>query len=148
MTRDLYVVFRTDGHALAAIPARHVRETMRPLPLEPIAGAPAFVSGAAIVRGRPVPVVDAAKLVSGQTIEARRWLALEVGARTAILAVHEVIGVQPLNVVNEPAPLLAGAARGAIDELATRDGELLAVLRAAKLLDLSEERIEGKAHAR
>ena len=151
--RELHVVFRPDRAALAAIPARHVRETMRPLPLEPLAGAPPFVLGAAVVRGRAVPVLDAASLVRGDEIRAihdnrandetlkriTRWIALEVGARTAVLAVHEVIGVQPITIVTEPAPLLARAARGAIDELASLDGELLAVLRAGRLVDLAEE---------
>lgn len=135
-----YIVFRPDRTALAAIEVRHVRETMRPLPLEPIAGAPSFVLGAAIVRGHPVPVVDAAKLVTGGAEVARRWIALDLGQRTAVLAVHEVVGVQRLEITAEPAPLLAGAARGAIDELATRDGELLAVLRAGRLIELAHGR--------
>jgi purine-binding chemotaxis protein CheW len=147
MPRTLHVVFRPDRAALAAIPARHVRETMRPLPLEPIAGAPPFVMGAAVVRGRPVPVLDAAKLVSGRDDPALRWIALEVGERTAVLAVHEVIGVQPLTLVTEPAPLLANAARGAIDELASLDGQLLAVLRAGRLIDLAEERAPERPDA-
>jgi purine-binding chemotaxis protein CheW len=147
MPRSLHVVFRPDRAALAAIPVRHVRETMRPLPLEPIAGAPPFVMGAAVVRGRPVPVLDAAKLVSGRDDPALRWIALEVGERTAVLAVHEVIGVQPLTLVTEPAPLLANAARGAIDELASLDGQLLAVLRAGRLIDLAEERAPERPDA-
>lgn len=140
MNRELCVVFRPDRTALAALPVRHVRETMRPLPVEPLAGAPGFVLGAAIVRGRPVPVIDAAKLVSGRPDQATRWIAIEIGPRAAVIAVHEVIGVQPLTLVTDPAPLLARAARGAIDELASLDGELLAVLRAGRLVDLAEER--------
>lgn len=147
MNRDRYVVFRPDRTALAAIPARHVRETMRPLPLEPIAGAPSFVVGAAVVRGHPTPIIDAAKLISGRSDAATRWIALQIGARTAVLAVHEIIGVQTLTIVAEPAPLLTQAARGALDELASRDGELLAVLRAGRLIDLAEEREPTGQHA-
>ena len=38
---------------LCALPVRAVIEIMRPLALEPIAGAPAFVAGLAIIRGEP-----------------------------------------------------------------------------------------------
>lgn len=143
--RELYVVFRPDAGVLAALPVRHVRETMRPLPTEPLAGAPTFVVGAAIVRGKAVPVLDAAKLMSGKPDTMARWIAIEIGARTAILAVHEVVGVQTLTITAEPAPLLKSAARATIDELASLDGELLAVLRAGRLLDLADER---EPHAR
>ena len=43
---------------ICALPVGVVIETLRPLPLEPIAGAPAFVTGPAIIRGEPVPVVE------------------------------------------------------------------------------------------
>lgn len=144
MPGELHVVFRPDGTALAAIPARFVRETMRPLPVEPLAGAPAFVTGAAIVRGRAVPVLDAAQLVSGSADTPRRWIAIEVrdatrAGRTVILAVHDVVGVQPLRVEPDRAPLLGDAAQGAIAALSSLDGELLAILRAARLVDLGLE---------
>ncbi|MBX3225776.1 MAG: CheW domain-containing protein [Labilithrix sp.] len=139
MTAALHVVFRPARGALAALPARHVRETMRPLPIEPLAGAPSFVAGAAIVRGRAVPVVDAATLFSGARDErdaATRWIAIVVGDRDAVLAVHSVVGVRALAATNDAvAPLLARSARGAIAELSTLDGELLAILQTAKLVD-------------
>ena len=43
-----------------ALPLEHVSETMRPLPVEPIAGVISPVAGVAIIRGGPVPVVDVA----------------------------------------------------------------------------------------
>lgn len=136
MIGEAHLVFRPDRSALAALPARYVRETMRPLPIEPLAGAPPFVVGASIVRGRAVPVIDAAALFSGDGSGAR-WLAIEVGERAVVLAVHEIIGVQPLERADDRAapPLLTRAARGTIAELSSLDGELLAILRAARLVE-------------
>lgn len=39
---------------------------MRPLPVAAVAGAPDFVAGVAIIRGDAVPVVDAARLLTGE----------------------------------------------------------------------------------
>src|SRR6185436_6230529 len=47
------------GGLLCALPLEHVEETMRPLAIEAIAGGPAFVRGLAVVRGAPIPAVDA-----------------------------------------------------------------------------------------
>ena len=48
------------GLHLCALPLGAVIETLRPLPLRPLAGAPAGVLGVAVVRGSPVPVIDLA----------------------------------------------------------------------------------------
>lgn len=134
MNRQRFVVFRADHGTLAALPVDCVLETMRPLEIEAIAGAPSFVLGAAVVRGRATPVIDAAELF-GSTAEASRWIAIRVGGRDVVLAVHSVVGVQALDLAGAaPPPLLARAARAAISELAALDGELLAVLDAGRLL--------------
>ena len=46
------------GARACAIPLDHVAETMRPLPIEPVAGTPGFVRGVSVIRGAPTPVVD------------------------------------------------------------------------------------------
>jgi purine-binding chemotaxis protein CheW len=43
---------------ICAVPLTHVIETMRPLPIQQLAGVPSFIKGVAIVRGIATPVVD------------------------------------------------------------------------------------------
>ena len=52
------VLVVTVGARACAIPLQHVAETMRPLPIEPVAGTPGFVRGVSVIRGAPTPVVD------------------------------------------------------------------------------------------
>lgn len=125
------------GASICAVPIEHVAETMRPLPVEPLAGAPSFVIGVAIVRGEPAPVVDGAKLLGGVASSSPgRFLAIRIGSRRAVVAVDAVLGVRALSSESIRAlpPLLRGAAPEAIDEMGTLDGELLVVLGAARLI--------------
>ena len=46
------------GSRACAFPLHHVAETMRPLPIKPVAGTPGFVCGVSVIRGTPTPVVD------------------------------------------------------------------------------------------
>jgi len=39
------------GSRIGALALKDVRETMRPLPIEPLVGTPSFVLGLAIIRG-------------------------------------------------------------------------------------------------
>ncbi|MBX3205303.1 MAG: chemotaxis protein CheW [Labilithrix sp.] len=138
MTRDLALVFRPRPGMLAALPTPHVLETMRPLPCEPVAGTHPFVVGAAVVRGRATPIVDVGALL-GTPGDRRtsRWITVEVGGRVVGLAVDDVIGVRRLPGVlaeGTAPPLLAEAAHGAVSALEVLDGELLVVLRGARLV--------------
>ncbi len=89
------VLFRV-GACVCAIPVEHVAETMRPLPVERLAGLPPFVLGVSVVRGIPQPVVDAARMLDVATVAPGRFVALRVGARGVILAVEAVLGVRAL----------------------------------------------------
>lgn len=135
---DLVLLFRVGSGTLAALPARHVVETMRPLSCEPLTGVPDLVSGATVLRGRPAPVVDAAALLgSAAGGRARRWIALDVGGRPVALAVSDVIGLrrmQRTSSTTELPPLLATASREAVDAISVLDGELLVVLRTARVV--------------
>ena len=135
---DLALVFRAGSGTLAALPARHIVETMRPLVCEPLTGAPDLVIGATVLRGRPAPVVDAAVLLGAPaSTPARRWIGLDVGGRAVALAVSDVIGLRRLPEASAgPAlpPLLATASRAAVGALSVLDGELLVVLTAARLV--------------
>ena len=109
---------------------------MRPLPLEPLAGVPPEVLGAAIIRGVPTPVVDVRRLLGGAADPPARFVTIRAGATTVALAVDHVVGV----VAVEPAalhalpPLLSGAAAGAVAAIGRLDAELLLVLEAARLV--------------
>jgi purine-binding chemotaxis protein CheW len=125
------------GSSTYAIPIAHVVETMRPLPIETIAGAPSFVLGLAVVRGKPVPVVDLEAVVgAGRTRSIARFVALKLGERSVALAVGAVIGMRELGEarVMEMPPLLREATTDVIDAIGVLDRELLLVLRASRLL--------------
>ena len=132
---DLSLVRRVD-RMLCALPLRHVIETMRPLPVETVADSPPFVLGLAMIRGAPVPVVDAARLLGEAVPPAGRWIALTVGSRQVALAVASVLGVRPLPVGARHAlpPLLKDARRDLVAELGLLDDALLLVLQGGRLL--------------
>ena len=140
------------GARMLALPIESVVETMRPLPVEPLAGAPSFVLGLAVIRGAAIPVVDVAELLGGAGETPGRFVTLRLGARRIALAVEAVLGLAAL----EPAtlsrlpPLLDGAARGAVDSIGLLDAQLVLVLRAARVLPdevwhLVDERSRGDA---
>lgn len=117
------------GSVLAAVPLRDAGETMRPLPVEPLAGAPAWVAGAAVIRGAATPVVDAAWLLTGaRQAGARRFVTVRAGERVVALAVGEVLGVRalPAGATAGLPPLLRDASSA--EALGALDRELLVVL--------------------
>src|SRR5262245_43758661 len=91
---------RADGK-ICALPIAHVLETMRPLPVRPLADLPRCVTGLALIRGWPTPVIDARTLLGGgDTWPARRYVTLRLAAdnerRVAALAVDDVLGITEL----------------------------------------------------
>jgi purine-binding chemotaxis protein CheW len=125
------------GSRTYAIPIAHVVETMRPLPIETIAGVPSFVLGLSVVRGTPVPVVDLEAVVgAGRARSIARFVALKLGQRSVALAVGAVVGMRELGEarMTEMPPLLREAETDVIDAIGVLDRELLLVLRASRLL--------------
>ncbi len=125
------------GLLVCALPLEHVSETMRPLPLEPLAGTAPFIAGVSIIRGTPVPVVDLARLLGNGTDELRtRLVVVKVGERRAALSVGSVIGVRALesSAVSELAPLLAGASAEVITAVGSLDARLLLILETSRML--------------
>lgn len=124
------------GAVFNAIPLAHVIETMRALPIEPIAGAPAYVRGVAIVRGVPVPAVDIGLLTGSAATRAARMVTVRAGGRTVALLVDAVTGIRAIDPVAAGAlpPLLRGAAGEAIQSIGAHDADLLLVLEAARLV--------------
>jgi purine-binding chemotaxis protein CheW len=122
---------------ICGLPLEHVRETMRPLPLEPFGGMPAFVDGLSIIRGVPVPVVDLARLLGNESNARRaRLVVVKVAQRHVALSVEQVIGVRALEVAAGAVlpPLLASARTDFVSVVGALDARLLLVLESALIL--------------
>jgi purine-binding chemotaxis protein CheW len=117
---------------VCAVPLEHVVETMRPLPLESIAGMPAFVRGVSIIRGVPTPVVDLGALLGAPSNEFERIVTLRLSDRQVALAVNAVLGVRDLDLsaIQELPPLLGGTSTDLLEAIGTLDEQFLMVLRA------------------
>lgn len=133
-SRDTVLLVRAGGRA-CALPLAHVIETLRPLPTTPCDGVPPFVLGAAVVRGAAVPVVKLDLFLGAGPSAATRFVLVRCGARAAAVAVDAVSGVASLAGIEQDAtPLLGAGAEGAVEALAALDGELVVLLRAARIV--------------
>ncbi len=119
-----------------AIPAARVLEVMRRLAIDPLSGMPSFVLGLSIIRGTPVPVLDAGCLLSAATARAPYFVAIDVGGRLVALAVDQVIGLRRIaeDTLAPLPPLLKNSADDVVAAIRARDGELLLVLNTARLV--------------
>jgi purine-binding chemotaxis protein CheW len=123
------------GTRLCSLPLTHVVETLRPLPVEPVAGAPPGVLGLAVIRGSAVPVVDVARLLGAAGVRAERFVTVMVGDRRVALAVDRVLGVRAVAPESlQVLPPLLGADSDVVAAIGLLDSELLLVLRSARLL--------------
>lgn len=132
------VLVVTVGGRTCAIPLHHVAETMRPLPIERVAGTPNFVRGVSVIRGAPTPVVDLGALLKNGEPSATygRFVTMKLGERRVAMGVDNVVGVRNLESteIGELPPLLGDAAADLIEAIGTRDAQLLVVLRAARIV--------------
>ncbi|MFY0579803.1 chemotaxis protein CheW [Cystobacter fuscus] len=124
---------------MCALPLDEVEETMRPLPVTPVASAPAFVRGVSLVRGTSAPVVSLGALLSGGAAEpcmGGRFVSLRVPEGRLVIEVDEVRGLSSLEADSlEAVPsLLRETAQGHVQRLGALDGHLLAVLGSSHLL--------------
>jgi purine-binding chemotaxis protein CheW len=117
---------------VCAVPLIHVVETMRPLPVEPIAGMPSFLRGLSIIRGTPTPIIDLGVLLGARGGVAERLVTLRFSDRQVALSVDSVLGVRGLepSTIQELPPLLRGTSQDVIEAIGTLDDEMLVVLRA------------------
>lgn len=124
------------GNHICALPLSDVLETMRPLPIEPLRGAPQGVAGVSLVRGAPVPVVDLAVLLGSETASCHRFVSLRVDERTVVLAVNRVIGIHEIPAARMTAmpPLLGAVQPAMIAAISALDSGLVLVLRSAGLV--------------
>jgi purine-binding chemotaxis protein CheW len=132
---DLWLVCRVRARP-CALPLDRVVETMRPLPIEPVAGSPTFVQGLSVIRGSPLPVIDTARLLGHPTEDAERFVIVRVDGRQVALAVGGVLGIRtvPRGSLHALPPLLCGTDAQAVAAVGLLDAELLLVLRSARLL--------------
>jgi purine-binding chemotaxis protein CheW len=140
---NLFVLCRI-GSRIGALALLDVRETMRPLPIEPLAGTPPFVLGLAVVRGSPVPVIDAGRLLNPSALPyspiassfPSRFVSLKLGDRTTALAVDAVLDVRSLaaGMLADIPPLLSEASEDLVSLVGALDTELLLVLETARLV--------------
>jgi purine-binding chemotaxis protein CheW len=118
---------------ICAVPLAQVIEIMRPLPIESLAGVPAFVSGLAIIRGIPTPVIDLAAVLGTPNEAAERFVTMRVGDRQVALSVDAVLGVRDLDTImtsQKLPPLLQRASKDFVETIGTLDEQLLMILRA------------------
>src|SRR5262249_18375656 len=131
------LVTRVGGMA-CAFPIEHVVETMRALPIEPLGASPdsslQIVDGVAMIRGGPVPVVDARRLLGAPAAPAARVVVVRGGQRRIALVVDAVIDVRRIahDSVSQLPPLLG--ARDWVSAIGALDQELLVVLDSARVL--------------
>ncbi|RKG93376.1 chemotaxis protein CheW [Corallococcus terminator] len=75
----------------ALVPARHVREVVRLVALDPLPGAPAHIAGTFVYRGSPAVVVDLARMLGvKRTPDLDSHLVVVEAGRTVALLVDRV----------------------------------------------------------
>jgi purine-binding chemotaxis protein CheW len=131
----LSLVCRVDSR-YCALPIESVIETTRPLPIEQVPGQPDFVAGLSVIRGSPVPIVDAGRVLGGSQSSPTRWIVLKVGQRRVGLAVEDVIGVRSFSApdLDDLPPLIGAANAGAIGAIGALDRDLLLVVQSARIV--------------
>ena len=126
------------GARACALPLHHVAQTMRPLPIAPVAGTPACVCGVAVIRGIPTPVVDLKALLENceNSPSYGRFVTLKLDERRVAIGVDSVVGLRNLDSAQLGAlpPLLRDVTVDLIASFGTRDAQLLLVLRAARIV--------------
>jgi purine-binding chemotaxis protein CheW len=128
-----WLLCRAGSHHFA-LPMQRVVETMRMLPIEPVAGCPPIVRGLSIIRGTPIPVIDAALLFDGQPGQCERLVTVRTGKRTIALATQAVVGVwETADGETDDLPPLLGNAE-AIAGLKTLDQQLVFLLHVARIV--------------
>lgn len=127
---------RAGGH-MCALALANIVETMRPLPIEPLDGAPKPVCGLSIIHGSPVPVVDLGGLLgSPAQSTSTRFVMIRAGERLVALSVDAVLGIREINSSQfaRMPPLLSDAHAERVEAIGALDAELFLVLKTAHLV--------------
>jgi len=133
--QESWLLCRAGSH-LCALPLTQISEVMRLLPIEPLAEAPPFMRGIAVIRGAPVAVLDLGQLLGQARTAPTRLVTARTGGRTLGIAVTEVIGVRRPGQLGSRAavPLLREAAKEAVTAIGALDSEALLFLGNLQLL--------------
>ena len=136
VAQNFFFLLRSSSR-ICALPLACVVETMRPLPIRPFLGSPAFVPGMSVIRGTPIVVVDLGVLLGRQepTIVSR-FVTLRVGERRLALAVESVLGIKqvPESSLQALPSLLRDSDLQLVDRVGVLDSDLLVVLQASRML--------------
>ncbi|MFG1604496.1 chemotaxis protein CheW [Actinoplanes sp. NPDC049265] len=127
------LVFRA-GSMLCALRLDEVIETMRPLAVRTLAGAPAFVRGICVMRGVPTPVVDVARLLGGEDAAVARFVAVRTERGPVAFATGEVLGIRPTAAGGAHPGLLTGASSRLVAGVGTLDNEPLLLLQSMRVV--------------
>jgi len=137
--QESWLLCRAGSH-LCALPLTQIAEVMRLLPIEPLAEAPPFMRGIAVIRGAPVAVLDLGRLLGQARTAPTRLITARVGGQTGGrmlgLAVTEVIGVRRADQLGTrtAVPLLREAAQESVSAIGVLDSEALLFLGNLQLL--------------
>jgi purine-binding chemotaxis protein CheW len=120
-----------------AVPVTAVEEVLPALPIERIPGAPDFVRGVIFVRGRLIPVLDAAERL-GLKDHARSLephiVSLRMGDQLLGLEVDEALDLVDLGQGTRLSADEMGARRGFFTGVVELDGEIIRLLNPDRLL--------------
>lgn len=124
------------GDLLCALALRDVVETIRPLPVQPLAGTADILLGVSVIRGLAVPVVDTARLLGAGAERPSRFVTTRTERGPLAYATGPVIGVLPVEPDGSrpPPPMLAAAATRLVAAVGVLDSRPLLFLRGAGLL--------------
>jgi len=128
-SRRSWLLCRAGVH-LCALPLAQVLEVMRPLPVEPLAEAPAFLLGLSVIRGAAVPVLDLGRLLGQVKSDPTRLVTVRIDERVLALAVAEVMAVRREDEIapHSAVPLLREAAQEAVSSIGALDSQALLFL--------------------
>ena len=141
------------GTHLCALELEHVVEIMRPLPVEPLADAPSFVTGICVIRGKPAPVVNTAALVGAGDHSVTRFITAradkrpEAAGSSIVFAVDSVLGVREIDQesLQDLPPLLSAMAADLVSAVGVLGAEPLLLLRSTELIPDSVAAAEAPA---
>lgn len=133
--QNSWLLCRAGAHQ-CALPLTQVIEVMRLLPAEPLADAPPFLKGIAVIRGAAVPLIDLARLFGQGKAPSTRIVTVRVGERVLGLLVAEVSGIKRDEETGEHGfvPLLKMAAQESVETVGALDSEALLFLGSLRVL--------------
>jgi purine-binding chemotaxis protein CheW len=119
-----------------ALPLKDVIETMRPLPIQPVADTPDAVLGLSVIRGEAVPVIDIGLLLGMAPAKPARFVLARGEKRHFALAVTGAVSIASFEpgAWRELPPLAHGVQLALIDQIAVVDRELVLLLNALRIV--------------